>query len=99
MLYLLVPWSAINLVDYFLVRRKMIVVTDLFRTDGVYGSWSARGLTSYCLGLLASAPFWVVGTFWTGPLAERLGGVDVAWLVGLMVGGGAPRRVARPRPR
>ena len=88
MLYLLVPWSAINLVDYFLVRHQMIAVADLFRADGVYGSWSARGLTSYCVGLFASVPFWVVGSFWTGPLAERLGGVDIAWLLGLVVGGG-----------
>ncbi len=87
MLYLLVPWSSINLVDYFLIRRRMIAVTDLFRADGVYGSWSARGLLAYCLGLLVSVPFWVVGTFWVGPVADRLGGIDIGWLVGLIVSG------------
>lgn len=30
MLYLLVPWTALNLVDYFFVRRGHYAITDIF---------------------------------------------------------------------
>src|SRR6266702_569101 len=36
MLYLLVPWTALNLVDYFFVRHGHYAITDIFRLDGVY---------------------------------------------------------------
>jgi purine-cytosine permease-like protein len=36
MLYLLVPWTAINLVDYFVVRRGQYAVVDIFRLKGIY---------------------------------------------------------------
>ena len=84
MLYLLVPWSAVNLVDYFLIRRTRIAVTDLFTPRGIYGGWSGRGLIAYAVGFLASVPFWVLGA-WQGPAAKLLGGVDMSWAVGLLV--------------
>ncbi|MBT2477531.1 cytosine permease [Streptomyces sp. ISL-94] len=86
MLYLLVPWTAVNLVDYFFVRRGQYAITHLFRPDGIYGSWAWRGLLAYGAGLLLMVPFMVVGPF-TGPVAEALGGVDVAFVVGLAVSG------------
>ncbi|MGC0367447.1 purine-cytosine permease-like protein [Rhodococcus sp. 27YEA15] len=39
MLLLLVPWSAVNLVDYFVVRRGNYISPDLFTAHGIYGSW------------------------------------------------------------
>lgn len=86
MLYLLIPWTAVNLVDYFFVRRGHYAITHLFRPDGIYGTWAWRGLLAYGAGLLVMVPFMVVGPF-TGPVAQALGGVDVAFVVGLGVSG------------
>ncbi|HVO46667.1 MAG TPA: cytosine permease [Steroidobacteraceae bacterium] len=88
MLYLLVPWTSVNLVDYFVVRRGRYAITDLFDPRGIYGSWSVRGLAAYLLGFIATLPFFVVPDFYTGPVARALGGVDVGWLVGLVASGG-----------
>ena len=33
MLYLLVPWTALNLVDFFFVRRGHYAITDIFRPE------------------------------------------------------------------
>ncbi|WLE62284.1 cytosine permease [Burkholderia plantarii] len=85
MLYLLAPWTAVNLVDYFFVRRGRYAITHLFSADGIYGAWGLRGLASYAIGLAASVPFFVLPGLYTGGLAARLGGVDVAWAVGLAV--------------
>lgn len=34
MLYLLVPWTAVNLTDYFFVRRGHYAIADLFTSNG-----------------------------------------------------------------
>ncbi len=86
MLYLLVPWTAINLVDYFFIRRGEYAITHMFTADGVYGAWGVRGLVAYVTGFVCAIPFFVLPGVYTGPLAHKLGDVDVAWLVGLIVG-------------
>jgi NCS1 family nucleobase:cation symporter-1 len=87
MLYLLVPWTATNLVDYFIVRKGRYAITDLFTPKGVYGTWAWRGLLSFGIGFLFEIPFMVVppiGSWsFTGPIAQAIGGLDISWLVGL----------------
>ncbi len=89
MLYLLVPWTSVNPVDYFFVRRGHYAITQLFMPQGIYGSWGLRGLAAYLIGFLATVPFFVLPDVYTGPAARALGGVDVGWVVGLVVSGGA----------
>jgi NCS1 family nucleobase:cation symporter-1 len=92
MLYLLVPWTALNLVDFFFVRHGHYAITDIFRPDGVYGAWGWRGLTAYALGFAAEIPFMVLppiaGFSYTGYFPNHVtSGVDYSWLVGLLVSG------------
>jgi NCS1 family nucleobase:cation symporter-1 len=92
MLYLLVPWTALNLVDFFFVRRGHYAITDIFRPDGVYGSWGWRGLTAYFVGFAAEIPFMVLppiaGLSYTGWIPNHVtNGVDYSWLVGLLIAG------------
>jgi purine-cytosine permease-like protein len=92
MLYLLVPWTALNLVDFFFVRRGHYAITDIFSPEGVYGTWAWRGLTAYAVGFAAEIPFMVLppigGFHYTGYFpAHVTDGVDYAWLVGLIVSG------------
>lgn len=87
LLYVLVPWTSVNLVDYYFVRRGTYAVTQIFDPRGVYGSWGWRGLTAYAAGIVAMVPF--VATVWyTGPVARMLGGIDIALFAGLIVSGG-----------
>lgn len=89
MLYLLVPWTATNLVDFFVVRRGHYAICDLFTPEGIYGAWSARGLIAYAIGFASEIPFMVLGQLgpinYTGPVARALGGVDISWIVGLIM--------------
>ncbi|WP_449283847.1 purine-cytosine permease family protein [Leucobacter sp.] len=85
LLYVLIPWSAINLADYFIVRKGEYSIGDLFAPDGgKYGKWNGVGLASYGIGLLAQVPFMITPIF-TGPFAEPLQYIDIAWLVGFVV--------------
>lgn len=86
MLYFLVPWTAVNLVDFYFVRHGHYAITEIFNPAGIYGRWSWRGLTAYAVGFVAMIPF-LTTTFYVGPAAEALGGADVSFVVGLLVGG------------
>jgi nucleobase:cation symporter-1, NCS1 family len=81
----LIPWSAINLVDYYWIRKGRYVPTDLFTPHGRYSRFNAIGLAAYALGCLCQIPF-ISQEFYTGRIASRLG-FDVAWIVGLIVPG------------
>jgi nucleobase:cation symporter-1, NCS1 family len=87
LLYLFTPWTAINLVDFYLVRRGHYSVREIFNPYGLYGQWNWRGLVAYGGGFLAMVPFFSTGLY-TGPVAARLGGADIAMLVGLPVSAG-----------
>lgn len=83
-LAVLVPWTAINLTDYFLIRRGDFVITDLLAPSSRYGMWSSSGLISYAIGLLAMAPFLVMTGVYEGFLASAVGGADLSWMIGLI---------------
>jgi nucleobase:cation symporter-1, NCS1 family len=87
LLYLFTPWTAINLVDFYLVRRGHYSVREIFNPRGMYGRWNWRGLLAYAAGFAAMAPFFSTGLY-TGPAARALGGIDIAMFVGLPVAGG-----------
>jgi NCS1 family nucleobase:cation symporter-1 len=91
MLYLLVPWTATNLVDYFFVRRAHNAIADLFTPSGIYGRWGRNGLIAYAVGFLAEIPFMVLpdvgGTSFNGPIADQISDVDISWVIGLIVAG------------
>ena len=87
MLYLLAPWSAINLIDYFILRRRKYAIAELFTPTGVYGQWNKVGLLCYVTGFLIGVPFFSLPGVFVGPFAEKLGGADLAWLPELLVSG------------
>jgi NCS1 family nucleobase:cation symporter-1 len=81
LLVIFIPWSAVNLADYFVVRRGRYDVGSFFIPDGIYGKFAWRGLLAYAVGLAAEWPF-VSQPDYTGPLVQTLGGADISWLVG-----------------
>jgi NCS1 family nucleobase:cation symporter-1 len=93
-LYLFIPWTAVNLVDYYIVRRGHYVIADIFDPDGIYGRWGWRGIISYLVGFAAMLPF-LSTTRYTGFVAKALNGADISLFVGLPVAGGLYYILAR----
>ncbi|HEY0400894.1 MAG TPA: cytosine permease, partial [Blastococcus sp.] len=85
-LYLFIPWTAVNLVDYFVVRRGHYAIAEIFNPHGMYGRWGWRGIVSYLVGFAAMVPFFSTGLY-TGPVADALGGADLSLFIGLPVAG------------
>ncbi|MCX4538002.1 cytosine permease [Streptomyces sp. NBC_01669] len=84
LLYLLVPWTAINLTDYYVVRRGHYDVGELFRPRGEYGLVNWPAVLVYLVAIAAQIPF-ISSSLYTGPLVDHLGGADISWIVGLLV--------------
>jgi nucleobase:cation symporter-1, NCS1 family len=86
LLYLFTPWTAINLIDFYVVRKGHYSVREIFNPRGMYGRWSWRGLSAYAVGFVAMIPFFSTRLY-TGPVAAALDGADISMLVGLPVSG------------
>lgn len=85
-LYLFIPWTAVNLVDYYIVRRGHYAIAEIFNPRGLYGRWGWRGIVAYLIGFGAMVPFFSTGLY-TGPVANSLGGADISLFIGLPVAG------------
>lgn len=85
--YFLIPWTAINLVDFYLVRRERYDIASIFDPKGIYGRWNSRALAAYAIGIIVEIPF-MSTSFYTGPLVAPLGGADISWILGLIVSAG-----------
>jgi NCS1 family nucleobase:cation symporter-1 len=85
-LYLFVPWTAVNLVDFYIVRRGHYAIAEIFNPRGMYGRWGWRGIVSYLVGFAAMLPFLSTSKY-TGFVADALKGADISLFVGLPVAG------------
>ncbi|MHC2144365.1 purine-cytosine permease family protein [Pseudomonas sp. 210_17 TE3656] len=79
-----VPWSAVNLVDYYFITKERYDVPALADPNGRYGRWNMPGIIVYTIGVLVQMPF-ISTKLYTGPMVAHLGGVDVSWIIGLVV--------------
>lgn len=84
LLMVFTPWSAINLVDFYLVSKERVDIPALYDRFGRYGSWNITALVSYVVGIAVQIPF-MAQSLYTGPITEFIGGADISWLVGLFV--------------
>lgn len=93
---LMSPWTAVNLVDYYVVRRGEYEVDAMYRPDGVYGRVNPAGMAAYLIGFAVQLPF-MHNAYVHGPVARALDGGDVSWVVGAVVSGVLYHRLARAR--
>ena len=87
MLYVLSPWTAVNLVDFYAVRHGKFAITDFFTPKGIYGSWGRRGLIAYFVGILVEVPLMNIPGYYVSVGSSHLQGVDISWILGLFVSG------------
>lgn len=96
---IMVPWSAINLVDYYILRHGSYDIPSFFAADGgVYGRFNVPALLAYVFGLLVQIPF-LSNELYEGPIAQFFGGADLSWIFGLSLTGLAYVLVVRATSR
>lgn len=82
----LVPWTAINLSDYYFFRKGQYSIRDIFNPRGQYGRFNLIAMLAYSGGFAAELPFMNTALY-EGPVAKLLHNGDISWMVGLIVAG------------
>ena len=85
LMYIFIPWSAINLTDFYFVRRGKYAVEDMYNKNGRYGAYGFPALITLFITIFSEIPF-MSTPFFTGFIAHALNGSDITWIVGLIVG-------------
>lgn len=81
----LIPWIVINLLDFYYINKQSYDVEAIFRADGGrYGLLNTHALLVYFFGIIVQIPF-VENAFFSGPYAKLIPGVDISWLISLVV--------------
>ena len=83
LLAVFVPWSAINLVDYYLVSKEKVDIPALYDPAGRYGAYNWTALGCYLFGVVVQIPF-LNQALYEGPIAVLLGDADISWIVALV---------------
>jgi purine-cytosine permease-like protein len=85
LLCVLIPWTAINLIDYYAIKHGQYDIAAMFEQDGGrYGRFNPAAIISYFVGIAIQVPF-LSTALYTGPVAKAMGGIDISWIVGLIV--------------
>ncbi|MGH7640562.1 MAG: purine-cytosine permease family protein, partial [Candidatus Dormibacteria bacterium] len=84
--YLIMPWSAVNLVDFYLIRHGEYRPTWFSDPSGPYGGVAWSALLAYLIGIACEIPF-MSTSIYEGPVAHLWNGGDISWIVGLVMGG------------
>ncbi|PAK10853.1 cytosine permease [Burkholderia ubonensis] len=85
LLVVLVPWTAINLIDFYVIHKGRYDIQSIFRVDGgVYGRFNPQALVAYAIGIAVQIPF-MNTPMYAGPVPKHLGGADLSWVVGLLL--------------
>jgi NCS1 nucleoside transporter family len=87
------PWAGVVLADFFIKRRGVIDVAELYRLPeaSAYGDINWDGIIAFLVGLVAG---WSVEDGLVpalrGPISTGLlGGADLSWLIGIVFAGAA----------
>jgi NCS1 family nucleobase:cation symporter-1 len=85
LLVVLVPWTAINLIDFYAIHKGDYDIQSIFQVDGgIYGRYNPQALIAYAVGIVVQIPF-MNTPLYVGPISEHINGADLSWLVGLAI--------------
>ncbi|MFE5429670.1 purine-cytosine permease family protein [Peribacillus simplex] len=83
-MYVLLPWTSINLIDFYLVRKGNYSIPDIYNENGIYKKYNWGSLLCYLISVIIEIPF-MGFSFYQGFVLKSLGGADITWAVGLVV--------------
>lgn len=85
LLFILVPWVVINLMDFYYINKMQYDIASIFdEHGGQYGKYNMKTLVTYFVGIVVQIPF-LTNSFFTGRWANVIQDVDISWIVGMIV--------------
>ncbi|MDQ3366046.1 MAG: NCS1 family nucleobase:cation symporter-1 [Myxococcota bacterium] len=99
---LLGPIAGILVADYWLVRRRVLIVDDLYRRGGAYeyrSGWNHRAIVALVLGVAPNVPGFLHAVGVLSSVPDLLASLYAyTWFVGFVIAG-VVYTVTMPRPR
>lgn len=83
-LFFIIPWSVINLTDFYLLKHNDYHHEEFMKKDGAFGKLNKSTLLAYLLTVLFQIPF-INTEIYQGPISVMMEGLDLAWIVGIVV--------------
>ena len=78
LLVVLVPWTAINLIDFYAIHKGNYDINSIFQVDGgIYGRYNPHALLAYAIGILVQIPF-MNTPLYVGPVSAWFNGADLS---------------------
>ncbi|WP_342042691.1 purine-cytosine permease family protein [Bacillus sp. OTU2372] len=85
-MYYLIPWTSVNLIDFYFFRKGKYNIPEVYDVNGVYGKYNWSTMAVYIVSFFIQIPF-MSFSFYKGPMFTALGGADITWIVGLAASG------------
>ena len=85
MLYFFIPWTAVNLTDYFIVRKGHYAIAEIFKPRGIYRRWGWAGHRRLPDRFRLHDAVLRHRGFYDGFISKAMGGVDISLFIGLPV--------------
>ncbi len=98
LIFFFVPWSAINLIDFYLLRHGQYDVRSFFVRKGSYADFILPACIVYLITLGVEVPF-MNTTLYVGPVSKAMTGAKIDWIVGFIVAGVLYYAVSKLRRR
>ncbi|GHH99201.1 purine-cytosine permease family protein [Neobacillus kokaensis] len=83
-LFFIVPWSVINLTDFYLLKRQNFKPEDFVEKNGIFGKLRRSSIIIYLITVISQIPFTNTGIY-QGPVSKMMGGLDIAWVIGIIL--------------
>ncbi|PID02673.1 MULTISPECIES: cytosine permease [unclassified Sporosarcina] len=82
-LFFIIPWSVINLTDFYVLKRRFHH-EEFMKKDGQFGRLNNKTMGIYLLTIVCQVPF-INTEIYQGSLSKAMNGLDIAWIVGIIV--------------
>lgn len=82
-LFFIIPWSTINLVDFYILKRQNYDSSLYIQKNNVFGALNFKGVSVYIIAILLQIPF-INTELYQGVISVKMDGLDIAWIVGIV---------------
>lgn len=83
-LFFIIPWSTITLMDFFVLGRSHYHHSEYGKKDGIFKAFNTKTIAVYLITIVIQVPF-LNTEIYVGPIAKAMNGVDIAWIIGIIV--------------
>ncbi|GAA0429350.1 cytosine permease [Lentibacillus halophilus] len=83
-LFFIIPWSVITLTDFYILKNTNYDPRELMKKNGIFGKINIKTVSVYIVTIICQIPF-INTEIYQGPISEAFEGLDLAWLVGIIM--------------